>query len=502
MSKDTQPQSDHDGLPTYLDTSGLPISSIIRFYDDFADKYRTIRTKNDVWKVTTDGKSCTVDWSAFTNAEAAFLKKFFSWSYGYLDPSTVLNYLGVLSAHQTSVSQWLKYLSNQDTAQSLWETLGYNQMGKELVSLLRSISKFMCEMSLCGWTPDDLEFLRGWKWYAPNLNSGAEHGYGYELTPREEQGLIAYFKTFAKQIKDKANLDEVRCAAILYFCYQFGFRPIQIASLTKDDISVLDAGGVKVVHATFYKAKQRRGSARESMLRKIKREWSCILLRYIYLDSELAPIRSDRVNKNSFFNLTPQQISFRVQELSKSIIGRSISPTLFRHIACQRMADLGMSQLALAEFMGHTDIDSCLVYYENSALQGDIVNTALGLSDIYQNVKRMTDREFIGQTSLNGLPADQQVGGAAHGIALAGIGGCAIGQSLCELSPAISCYTCPKFLPLNDLSVHKGVADDLREVISSFVISGRNDENNPAFAQLKRTMNQLTETISAIEMKQ
>ena len=100
---------------------------------------------------------------------------------------------------------------------------------------------------------------------------------------------------------------------------------------------------------------------------------------------------------------------------------------------------------------------------------------------------------------MNELPSDQQVGGAGHGIALAGIGGCSIGQSLCELSPAISCYTCPKFLPLNDLETHKKVADALRNVISSFIEAGRNDVSNPAFAQLTNTMEKLTVTISAIE---
>ena len=197
--------------------------------------------------------------------------------------------------------------------------------------------------------------------------------------------------------------------------------------------------------------------------------------------------RRDRVHEDSFFNLTPAEASKIISELSFEVLGKRITPTLFRYIAAQRMADLGMSQLELAEFLGHSDIDTCLVYFENSAIQGQVVNRALGLSPIYKKVRDIAEHGFINQDELEGLAGDQQVGGAAHGIPLAGIGGCAIGQSLCELSPAISCYTCPKFLPLQNIETHKNVAEDLRELIIKFERSGRNDQSNPAYTQLTHT---------------
>ena len=162
------------------------------------------------------------------------------------------------------------------------------------------------------------------------------------------------------------------------------------------------------------------------------------------------------------------------------------------------MADLGMSQLELAEFMGHSDIDTCLVYFENSAIQGQVVNRALGLSPIYNKIQNIANQGFIKKEGLNDLPNDHQVGGAAHGIPLAGIGGCTIGQSLCELSPAISCYTCPKFMPLHDQKTHENVARDLREVILQFETSGRAVQSNPAFTQLTRTMTNVSAIIDAL----
>ena len=158
-----------------------------------------------------------------------------------------------------------------------------------------------------------------------------------------------------------------------------------------------------------------------------------------------------------------------------------------------------MSQRELADFMGHSDIDSCLVYYQNSAIHGHIVNRALGLSPIYSKIGEFSKQEFITPDKLNNLADDQQVGGAAHGIVLAGIGGCSIGQSLCSLSPAISCYTCPKFLPINHLDTHEAVADELRDVVINFEQFGLGDQSNPAFAQLTNTLAQLSKTIVALK---
>ena len=54
-------------------------------------------------------------------------------------------------------------------------------------------------------------------------------------------------------------------------------------------------------------------------------------------------------------------------------------------------------------------------------------------------------------------------------------------------------------MPLNDLDMHKNVANELRDVISNFVNAGRNEISNPAFSQLTRTMEKLTATIKWIE---
>ncbi|PMZ85786.1 site-specific integrase, partial [Pseudomonas sp. FW305-42] len=85
------------------------------------------------------------------------------------------------------------------------------------------------------------------------------------------------------------------------------------------------------------------------------------------------------------------------------------------------------------------------------------------------------------------LPADKQIGGVPHGIPIAGIGGCEVGQSLCSKNPVLSCYTCRRFMPLRDTNIHERVLEDLRPVVLDFAASSRSNEQSPAFVQLRTT---------------
>lgn len=481
-----------------LDTSALPLPKIIRFHDDFSDKLRTIDTLDDEWRTLVDGKAILVKWATgYTPDEQRFLKLFLSWAFTVYDPTSVVSFVKIIQSKKDKISFWVDCLSKSEGAKTEWELNGYNQLSNDLVKVLRPISIFMCKMSLFGWSPDDLEYLRGWNWFAPNNVSNVEHGHGYYLGSKEEHRLVTFFDELSKN--DVVDFDVLRNALLLYFCYQFGFRPLQITSVTRKDVTQFNVANGKTVHVTFYKAKQRSLLKKEPLVRKVKREWAPLIAKYIEQDRIKNYSRRERVHEDSFFNLTPTEASNRISDLSLKLTGKRITPTLFRHIAAQRMADLGMSQLELAEFLGHSDTDTCLIYFENSAVQGQVVNRALGLSPVYKKVQNIAEHGFINQNELDSLSGDQQVGGAAHGIPLAGIGGCAIGQSLCELSPAISCYTCPKFLPLHNIETHKNVAEDLGELIVQFEKSGRHDQSNPAYTQLSHTMTKIMSIIESLE---
>ena len=189
---------------------------------------------------------------------------------------------------------------------------------------------------------------------------------------------------------------------------------------------------------------------------------------------------------DSYFNLAPQKLSIILRDLLEKITGTRWSPTDLRHTAAQRLADAGTSHIALSEFMGHSTTLTANVYFDASPNQAQRINQALAISNIYSNVAAVARTRTIDKGALLRLPPDQQIGGAPHGIPIAGIGGCSAGQSLCSKNPVLSCYTCRKFLPLSDFAVHESVVESLRPVVTEFANASRFNEESPAYTQLRR----------------
>lgn len=97
------------------------------------------------------------------------------------------------------------------------------------------------------------------------------------------------------------------------------------------------------------------------------------------------------------------------------------------------------------------------------------------------------------------MKGDQQVAGVPHGYAISGIGGCASGQPFCPYNPITACYGCQKFMPLNDIEIHKKVRDDFREVVKFFYDASRGESTSPAFLQLRRTIAEVSAVIDELE---
>lgn len=187
------------GFPEF---SSLPLPSIIRFYDDFSDKMRSIKTIDDNWNTIIDAVNIVVHWNRYDKAYIELLKRFLSWSFARYDATTVARYIQIIHRRNEQLSIWIKIFSNPNTTKEIWENHGYNQTSEDIVRVLRPISFFLCEMSLCGWSSDDREYLRGWKWFRPKTPSNAEHGHGYYLSPNEEFRLVSYFDQTSKSIND------------------------------------------------------------------------------------------------------------------------------------------------------------------------------------------------------------------------------------------------------------------------------------------------------------
>ncbi|RUW64553.1 tyrosine-type recombinase/integrase, partial [Mesorhizobium sp. M4B.F.Ca.ET.049.02.1.2] len=188
-----------------------------------------------------------------------------------------------------------------------------------------------------------------------------------------------------------------------------------------------------------------------------------------------------------------------VMELTEELTGEAWSPTDLRHTAAQRFADGGISHLGLTEFMGHTSDRIANVYFDTSPAQAQRINEALAISPIYSNVARVAKTKTIDKAMLLGLPADQQIGAVPHGVPIAGIGGCSLGQSLCMKNPVLACYTCSRFMPLGEPDIHEEVLENLRPVVTEFAAASRNNQQSPAYAQLKGTLDAVRRVVEELK---
>jgi hypothetical protein len=149
--------------------------------------------------------------------------------------------------------------------------------------------------------------------------------------------------------------------------------------------------------------------------------------------------------------------------------------------------DAGATEEEAAAFLGHSDLDTPLIYFNSSPSQAERVNRALGVSAVYQQVVKIAHDCFISPAELVSLKGDQQVAGVPHGIPISGIGGCSSGQPNCPYNPVLSCYGCSRFMPVSDVWVHTAVLNDLRSVLKVFYTASRAERGSPAF-QLEQTI--------------
>jgi hypothetical protein len=275
-------------------------------------------------------------------------------------------------------------------------------------------------------------------------------------------------------------------------------RPVQIALLTNRDVKVIqtsqNAESVSV-HLTFKTVKQRNKSSGHPLLRKVKDEWTPL---FIELSNHFLGLQIDG-DARFFRVISSHEVAHRISTLAESIIGVPTNATDLRHTAAQRLVDAGANQEELAEFMGHTDVTTGLVYFQTSQTQAELVNRALGISPVYQRVIKIAHDQFISKADLEALKVEQQIAAVPHGIPISGIGGCNLGQPNCPSNPITSCYGCRKFMPLNDSTIHIQVLEDLREVVIFFNIESNGDITSPAYMQLQSTISGVQQVIQEIE---
>lgn len=473
-------------------TSGLPpLPAVVKYYDDFANEIRSVRdlSEADHVVIVLDGLKRQISFSEFGAAKQVMKHVFADWldqhdthyvAIAFANVQSYIVHRGLLSLIELIVSQPFD-------ARSHWNTFVLAQVKAGESYALRAILHSLCRLNIGHWVPQARSIIRALK--SPKVDKYRVVRIGDCFLPLDHQSLIVDHidAMCAALSNDPQSVDNetLRDACILVTSYQYAFRPGQIARIETADVRLYSTGAV---HVAVTRIKQNDNRKRIRETRRIKREWGPLFNEFVKRRDAGSVMIEEGVPPRLLFGLTPTGVSRVILELTSDLTGEAWSPTDLRHTAAQRLADSGISHAGLSEFMGHSSDRVANVYFDASPPQAKRVNDALAISPIYKNVAKIATTRTIDKEMLLGLPAEKQIGGVPHGIPIAGIGGCKLGQNFCMKNPVVACYTCSQFMPLNDPEIHQEVVESLRPVVTEFAAASRNNQQSPAYAQLKSTL--------------
>lgn len=475
-----------------------PLPAVVRYYDDFSDSYDQVSDpdRSNSWRIHFDGISATLEFWKIDMPIRSVIKSWCAILLSSLSPSTVHRYLD--EVHRVPLHQLAAILkSRPEQIRSLWKVLHSSGIPYAGLEALKNLLAFLCRFRIGAWKPEWLDFVAS-QLPLPKRDKYASVRIGdVFLNATEETAIIRHFDNVCARIQAEPSIaaDElVEETAILVCSYQFGFRPKQIAMLEMRNVRIWNDGleDLPAVHLTFTMIKQRSAKRVFPMVRRVKREWSPIFIALFQRVQHKGLAGGDHL-----FDRNPDECTKVIADTLESILNRRRTATELRHTAAQRLVDAGASEEELAAFMGHSDLNTGLIYFQSSPAQAERVNKALGISATYQRVAKIAHDRIITPEELVHLKGDQQIGGVPHGIPITGIGGCTKGQPSCPYNPITSCYGCPRFMPVADRKVHHKVLDELRGVYKSSYTASRGERGSPAF-QLERTISNVQAVIDEL----
>lgn len=473
-----------------------PLPKTVRYYDDYSDSYSELTDlcAKDVWTIHYDGKHSDLDFGGLPPSLKQILKSWCAASLPTYSPRTLDVYLQLLNLHLTPAILDL-ITAGPLELHSNWSALLGRGTPYGVFSPLSNILHFLCDYSVFPWAPewDDLITLQPY----PKVDKYAAIRIGdVFITPAEEQSYVKFLDSIVERINERPEAltgSELRDAAILLISYQFGMRPKQTAMLRLQDVRIWEdtLNPDTAVHLTFRMIKQRDRRKALPLRRKVKRDWTPIFVEY-----RKRLLQAGSAPACHFFACTPDNVNHIITRVTAQLGSRRVANEL-RHSFAQRMVDAGATEEELAEAMGHSHLDTSLVYFTYSRTMAARVNQALGISDVYKTVLRFAHEPFISLDELSKLKGDLQIAGVPHGIPIAGIGGCKSGQPNCPYNPVLSCYGCNRFMPVGETAIHLRVLKDLRELLNSLLASSYADPGSAAF-QLESTIKNVQSVISEL----
>lgn len=299
--------------------------------------------------------------------------------------------------------------SNSESLRARWNLLHAHGINYHSLGAVSSFLSFLCRFSIGNWEPSYLHLISQLPYPKRDKYASVRTGEVF-LSLDEEAAIVRYIDEVCSRLDNQQTstpdsfLEE---AAILMCTYQFGLRAKQISMLEMRNIRIWKDGveANPAVHLTFSMIKQRSSKQVFPMLRRVKREWALI-----FVELYERAIHKGMAGADHVFRRTPSEVSAAVGNLTESL-GCRRGITELRHTAAQRLVDAGASEEELAAFMGHSDLNTGLVYFNSTPSQGARINQALGISKTYQTVLKVAHGRFITPTELAELKGDQQVGG-------------------------------------------------------------------------------------------
>lgn len=475
-----------------IDATTLLFPSIVRYHDDFIDKgYAFSDYQSNEWPIRANGTVLIIKFSKFNNTPN--LQRVIKiWACDLLltaTPSTVGNYVKGLTLFESSyIVQILNFELNSCRQQ--WDFLLAQQKYHHCYQALKSFLRFAAANKVGSWSPSYIGYISSSLPLPPIDKYAAVRSGDVFIDIHTEARIVRWIYDVANTAKS-ASMETLTDAGMLVCNYQFAMRPKQIGLLRRRDLKLYKSPeGLETVHLTFRMLKQRNERSKPfPLVRKVKKEWISIFL-------ELACRDNESEDSHLFGFTTPSSISARLKFVLMKITGQSWCPTDLRHSGAMRQVDAGANAEELAEFMGHSSLDSGMVYYDTSATQAERVNRALGLSSIYNAVAKIGSQKFISTSELSSLKSENQIGGAPHGIPITGIGACTSGQPQCPYNPITACYGCPRFIATSDIVIHQQVLTDFRQVVRFFYDASREENQSPAYLQLTQTINEVQSVIA------
>lgn len=485
----------------------LPIKSAVKGHKNYCTLH------NDYWSWRYAGNLTKIHWANYNFSPnlTEILKAFIFHRLQMLSPSTVT----------TNDFRWISFLRHNPDLQA-----AFPWNAKETFLKLLSMVKIEREAFYGFKAFYKFGFSRGIFGFAKEFNDIIEENRVAQssryqkvllqqinrLSPAEESILLDYIYT-PVNIKDYS---EFRDNIILHLAFELAPRPIQMHSLSVEDLEVIDSANNKERYFSLWlpMAKKRNTNDIEKRYRKITAalgEKIVLLLqenKRLYGDAPHIPLfinpKGIKNNNSLSRRLSTNDITRLISNVLQSRgFKKRDGATFLRHHLAQSLADQGASAETIAEILGHNSTLPARAYIAATPAIATIKTRALGKNKTYENIMSMLltgkiiDKESVGKGKwVKGMVGNQYIGG---------IGACGLTENTaCPKNPVYACYTCAQFHPFRD-GTHYEVKEDLQKQVQYFIDiaeAAMDLQHNRTYLQLERTIEAVDAVIHRIESEQ